>query len=207
MLDGGTRQLIVELARQVLRFRARVFGAAALLILAKVAAVTVPLVLKAIVDTMSRPEALVALPVFLLVGYAAVRFSATLFTELRDLAFARVTQTVVADLSLRTFEHLHSLATRFHVNRATGQLTREVERGTVAVGFLTGTAVILAALFSERIGAVGWAAVGVVSLGVVLVVGGGALTPTPGALLTLAGAVCFTGHITGLSQWATEGNA
>jgi len=141
MLDGGTRELMVELARHVLQFRARVFGAAALLILAKVAAVTVPLVLKAIVDTMSRPEALAALPVFLLGGYAAVRFAATLFTELRDLTFARVTQTVVADLSLRTFEHLHSLATRFHVNRATGQLTREVERGTVAVGFLTGTAV------------------------------------------------------------------
>jgi ATP-binding cassette subfamily B protein len=81
------------------------------------------------------------LPVFLLGGYAAVRFSATLFTELRDLTFARVTQTVVSDLSVRTFEHLHSLATRFHVDRATGQLTREVERGTVAVGFLTGTAV------------------------------------------------------------------
>jgi ATP-binding cassette subfamily B protein len=140
MLDRETRQLIGELARQVLRFRARVFGAVALLILAKVAAVTVPLVLKAIVDVMSRPEALAALPVFLLGGYAAVRFAATLFTELRDLTFARVTQTVVADLSLRTFEHLHSLATRFHVNRATGQLTREVERGTVAVGFLTGTA-------------------------------------------------------------------
>jgi ATP-binding cassette subfamily B protein len=131
-----------------------VFGAAVLLILAKVAAVTVPLVLKAIVDTMSRPEALVALPVFLLGGYAAVRFAATLFTELRDLAFARVTQTVVADLSLRTFEHLHSLATRFHVNRATGELTREVERGTVAVGFLTGTAVFQIVPTIFEIGAV-----------------------------------------------------
>jgi drug/metabolite transporter (DMT)-like permease len=79
-------------------------------------------------------------------------------------------------------------------------------------GFLTGTAVILtpvaaAALFSERVGAAGWAAVGVAALGVVLVAGGGALTPAPGAVLTLAGAVCFTGHITGLSQWATKGNA
>ena len=141
MLDGATRELITELARLVLRFRARVVGAAVLLILAKVAAVTVPLVLKVIVDVMSRPEALAALPVFLLSGYAAVRFAATLFTELRDLAFARVTQTIVADVSLRTFEHLHSLATRFHVDRATGALIREVERGTLAVGFLTGTAV------------------------------------------------------------------
>jgi len=141
MLDRGTRELIAELARHVLRFRAHVFGAAVLMILAKVAVVAVPLVLKAIVDTMSRPEALAALPVLLLGGYAAVRFSATLFTELRDLTFARVTQTLVADLSLRTFEHLHSLATRFHIERATGALIREVERGTLAVGFLTGTAV------------------------------------------------------------------
>jgi len=140
MLDPATRKLVAELARHVLRFRARVIGAAVLLILAKVAAVAVPLVLKAIVDVMSRPEALAALPVLLLVAYAAVRFAATLFTELRDLTFARVTQTVVTSLSLRTFEHLHSLGARFHVNRATGALTREVERGTAAVGFLTGAA-------------------------------------------------------------------
>jgi ATP-binding cassette subfamily B protein len=140
MLDRGTRRLILELAREVLRFRRRVVIAASLLILAKVAAVSVPLVLKAIVDIMSRPETLAALPVLLLVGYAAVRFAATLFTELRDLTFARVTQTVVADLSLRTFQHLHALGARFHLNRATGGLTREVERGTAAVGFLTGAA-------------------------------------------------------------------
>ena len=140
MLDRGTRRLILDLARQVLHFRGRVVVAAALLILAKVAAVSVPLVLKGIVDVMSRPEALAALPMLLLVGYAAVRFAATLFTELRDLTFARVTQTVVTTLSLRTFEHLHSLGARFHFNRATGGLTREVERGTAAVGFLTGAA-------------------------------------------------------------------
>lgn len=140
MLRAETRELIVELARQVLRFRGRVAGAAALLIVAKVAAVTVPLVLKSIIDIMSRPEALAALPALLLGGYAAVRFAATLFTELRDVTFARVTQTIVADLSLRTFEHLHSLGARFHVNRSTGALTRDVERGTDAVGFLAGTA-------------------------------------------------------------------
>jgi ATP-binding cassette, subfamily B, bacterial len=140
MLERGTRRLIAELALEVLRFRGRVIVAGVLLILAKAAAVSVPLVLKAIVDVMSRPEALMALPVLLLVGYAAVRFAATLFTELRDLTFARVTQTVVTNLSLRTFEHLHALGARFHVNRATGGLTREVERGTAAVGFLTGAA-------------------------------------------------------------------
>jgi ATP-binding cassette subfamily B protein len=124
----------------VLKFRGRVLAATAFLTLAKAAAVAVPLVLKAIVDLMSRPEALAALPVLLLVGYAAVRFAATLFTELRDVTFARVTQNVVADLSLRTFRHLHSLGARFHLSRATGALTRDVERGTAAVGFLTGAA-------------------------------------------------------------------
>jgi ATP-binding cassette subfamily B protein len=140
MLRAETRELIGELTRQVLRFRARVAGAALLLVLAKIAAVTVPLVLKSIIDLMSRPEALAALPALLLAGYAAVRFAATLFTELRDVTFARVTQTVIANLSARTFDHLHSLGARFHVNRSTGALTRDVERGTDAVGFLAGTA-------------------------------------------------------------------
>jgi ATP-binding cassette subfamily B protein len=144
MTAGSTRELVAALAREALRFRARVLGAALLLIAAKAAAVAVPLVLKAIVDVMSRPEALAALPVLLLVGYAAVRFAATLFTELRDVTFARVTQTIVANLSLRTFEHLHSLGARFHADRATGALTREVERGTEAVGFLTGAALFQA---------------------------------------------------------------
>jgi drug/metabolite transporter (DMT)-like permease len=79
-------------------------------------------------------------------------------------------------------------------------------------GLLTGTAVILtpvaaAVFFSERVGVLGWIAVAVAAVGVVLVAGGGSLTPTPGALLTLGGAVCFTGHITGLSQSATKDNA
>src|SRR5262245_11507232 len=164
MLSAETRQLVSALAGQVLLFRGRVFGAAVLLILAKVAAVSVPLVLKAIVDAMSRPEALVALPMLLLVAYAAVRFAATLFTELRDVTFARVTQTVVTSLSLRTFEHLHSLGARFHVNRATGALTREVERGTAAVGFLTGAALFqivptiveIAAVLTIMILSYGW---------------------------------------------------
>lgn len=144
MAARATRELVGTLAREALRFRGRVFFAALFLLLAKAAAVAVPLVLKAIVDTMSRPEALAALPVLLLVGYAVVRFAATLFTELRDLVFARVTQTIVANLTQRTFEHLHSLGAQYHANRATGALTRSVERGTDAVGFLTGAALFQA---------------------------------------------------------------
>jgi drug/metabolite transporter (DMT)-like permease len=79
-------------------------------------------------------------------------------------------------------------------------------------GFLTGTAVILtpvaaAVVFGERVGAAGWGAVVLAAVGVVLLAGGGDLKITPGALLTLGGAVCFAGHISGLSQWATRENA
>jgi ATP-binding cassette subfamily B protein len=137
-----TRQLKLDLVRRVLTYRGRVIAAALLLLIAKAAAVAVPLVLKQIVDVFSRPEALTALPVLLLAGYAAVRFAATLFTELRDLVFARVTQASVADLSQRTFEHLHALPARFHADRSTGALARDVERGAAGIGFLTGTALL-----------------------------------------------------------------
>src|SRR5690606_19674902 len=74
------------------------------------------------------------------VGYALVRFSTTLFNEIRDLIFVRVTQSTVADYTVRVFRHLHALGARFHANRATGALTRDVERGTTAIGFLLGVA-------------------------------------------------------------------
>ncbi|HET9649132.1 MAG TPA: DMT family transporter [Microlunatus sp.] len=79
-------------------------------------------------------------------------------------------------------------------------------------GFLTGTAVIMtpvvaAVVFGERVGAAGWGAVLLAAVGVVLLAGGGDLHITPGALLTVGGALCFAGHISGLSQWATAANA
>src|SRR5690606_10631935 len=111
--------LLRTLASSIWLHRGRVIAAAVLLVVAKLAAVAVPLMLKRIVDVMSRPEALAALPVLLLAGYAAVRFATTLFSELRDLVFVRVTQTTVADFTLRVFDHLHSLGARFHANRST----------------------------------------------------------------------------------------
>ncbi|WP_280155608.1 ABC transporter transmembrane domain-containing protein [Piscinibacter sp. XHJ-5] len=138
------------------QYRYRTLGALALMVLAKVAAVLVPLVLKAIVDRFSRPEGLrevvgsaagpalesaptvLALPVFLLLGYALLRFAGTLFTELRDLVFARVTQRTVTRFAEQTFAHLLSLSPKFHVQRNTGTLIRDVERGTAGVGFLLG---------------------------------------------------------------------
>jgi ATP-binding cassette subfamily B protein len=140
MISSSTRRVLATLAAEIWTFRGRVLAAIVLLALAKLAAVAVPLLLKRIVDVLSRPESLAALPVGLLAGYAAVRFSTTLFGELRDVVFARVAQSTVADFMSRTFAHLHALGTRFHVSRATGALTREVERGTAAIGFLIGAA-------------------------------------------------------------------
>jgi ATP-binding cassette subfamily B protein len=148
------RRVFIGLWEAVWQYRRRTLAAVVLLVLAKVSAVFVPMVLKAIVDQLSRPEKLggtlgtqagpmpegtptvLVLPVFLLLGYALLRFSGTLFTELRDLVFARVTQRTVVGFAERTFAHLMSLSPRFHVQRNTGSLIRDVERGTGGVGFL-----------------------------------------------------------------------
>ena len=137
--ESRARVLLTLIAR-LAPYRGRVLAAVALLVVAKLAAVSVPILLKAIVDALSRPETLVALPVALLVGYAAVRFSTTLFGELRDLVFVRASQSTVAQYTLEVFRHLHALGARFHANRSTGVLTRDVERGTAAIGFLLGVA-------------------------------------------------------------------
>jgi ATP-binding cassette, subfamily B, bacterial len=119
-------------------FRRRIVAAVIFLILAKIAVVSVPLTLKKIVDVLSRPEQLAALPVVLLAGYAALRFCSTLFNELRDLAFSRVTQHTVATYALHTFSHLHALGARFHAQRRIGGLLPDIDRGTSGIAFLLG---------------------------------------------------------------------
>ena len=148
------RKVLVTLAGKVWGYRRRLIFAVALLVVAKLAAVAVPLVLKRIVDVMSRPEGLAALPLVLLGGYALTRFATTLFGEIRDVVFARVTQGTVADFTLRIFSHLHALPASFHLRRSTGALTRDVERGTAAVGFLLGVALFTIVPTVVEIGAV-----------------------------------------------------
>ena len=111
-----------DLWQLLYEYRWRIIWAVALLLLAKVATVVVPLILKRVIDEFSRPEQLAALPVYLLVGYALVRFSSTLFSELRDLLFSRVSQSTVAVYAQKTFAHLHTLGSRFHASRRTGGL-------------------------------------------------------------------------------------
>ena len=116
--------------------KARIAVALTCLLLAKVANVTVPIVLKWVVDRMSVEKAMLAVPIALLVAYGLARLSVTLFTELREFFFAKVTQRAVRRIALETFEHLHRLSLRFHLARQTGGLTRDIERGTRGISSL-----------------------------------------------------------------------
>jgi ATP-binding cassette subfamily B protein len=129
--------VIRTLLPYLLAYRIRIVVALCAMLLAKVANVGVPVVLKEIVDGLANPStAMLALPVGLIVGYGLMRLAATFFNELREVVFARVTQGAVRDISLRVFRHLHSLSMRFHLERQTGGLTRDIERGSRGVGTL-----------------------------------------------------------------------
>jgi ATP-binding cassette subfamily B protein len=130
-----------ELWQLALGYRGPVASALACLVLAKVATVLVPLVLKRIIELLGHPETLLALPVGLLAGYALLRFASTLFNELRDLLFAPLAQHTVAHYAQRTFAHLHQLGARFHAQRQLGGLLPDIDRGTSGLAFLLGTGV------------------------------------------------------------------
>ena len=121
-------------------YKWRVMAAMACLIAAKVANVGVPMVLKTLIDQLTinpaSPQALLVLPLGALVAYGLLRLSTTVFTELREFLFSRVTQRAVRTIALRVFRHLHALSLRFHLNRQTGGMTRDIERGTRGVSSL-----------------------------------------------------------------------
>ena len=121
-------------------YKWRVFAALACLIGAKVANVGIPVVMKHLIDWLTisptNPRALLVLPLGALVAYGALRLSTTVFTELREFLFARVTQRAVRTIALQVFRHLHALSLRFHLNRQTGGMTRDIERGTRGVSSL-----------------------------------------------------------------------
>ena len=118
-------------------YRVRMAIALVFLIGAKVASVSVPLLLKRLVDALNLsttdPRALLVVPLGLLLGYAGLRLAMTLFTELREIVFARATFGASKRVALETFEHLNALSLRFHLERQTGGLTRDIERGTKAL--------------------------------------------------------------------------
>ena len=129
-------RVIRSLLPYLLEFKVRLVAVIVLLVLAKLANVVVPLALKAVVDAMSKPQAMLTIPVFLVVGYGVLRLFSTLFGELRDALFAKVTQRAIRRVALQVFEHLHSLSLRFHLERQTGGVSRDIERGTRGISFL-----------------------------------------------------------------------
>jgi ABC-type bacteriocin/lantibiotic exporter with double-glycine peptidase domain len=129
-------QTLRSLIPYLLEFKWRVSVAMTLLIFSKLANVTVPLVLKEIIDAMDKSKAVLVVPLFLIVGYGVLRLFSTLFGELRDAVFANVTQRAIRRVALKVFEHLHSLSLRFHLDRQTGGVSRDIERGTRGIGFL-----------------------------------------------------------------------
>jgi ATP-binding cassette subfamily B protein len=115
------------------QFKFRVVITLLCLISAKVANLGVPIVLKKIVDTLSittTSQALLVVPVSLILAYGLLRLSASLFGELRELIFAKVTESAVRKVGLQVFNYVHALSLRFHLSRQTGGMTRDIERGT-----------------------------------------------------------------------------
>ena len=120
------------------RYKWRVAAALAFMVAAKTANVGVPLLLKTLVDRMTPHgavgvEAVAIVPVALLLGYGLLRLSTSLFTELRELVFAKATEGASRSISLEVFRHLHAMSLRFHLERQTGGMTRDIERGTRGV--------------------------------------------------------------------------
>ena len=125
------------------QYKWRVIAALTFMVGAKVANVGVPLLLKQLVDAMnpsqiSGTQALLVVPAALLLGYGLLRLSTSLFTELRELVFSKATEGAARSISLEVFRHLHNLSLRFHLERQTGGMTRDIERGTRAVRTLIG---------------------------------------------------------------------
>jgi ATP-binding cassette subfamily B protein len=137
---GSRWAALRSLAPYLWHYRVRVITALLMLVAAKLANVGVPLVLKHIVDDLQikpgDPRAVLVVPVALLLAYGALRVSVSLFTELREVVFSRVTQGAVRRIALQVFEHLFSLSLRYHLQRQTGGMSRDIERGTRSISSL-----------------------------------------------------------------------
>ncbi|MCT7314522.1 ABC transporter ATP-binding protein/permease [Ralstonia sp. CHL-2022] len=130
----GDWRTIKSLLPYLMAYKWRVALALSFLIAAKVANLGVPMVMKRLIDSMnvspSDPRALLIVPVGIIIGYGLLRLSTSLFSELREILFAKVTESSVRTLALQVFRHLHALSLRFHLERQTGGMSRDIERGT-----------------------------------------------------------------------------
>lgn len=130
-------QTLGRLVPYLMQYRWRVLAALLFVLAAKVANVGIPILLKHLVDALSiQPgdaAAVLVVPAGLLLAYGLLRLSTSLFTELRELVFAKATQGAARSIALTTFQHLHGLSLRFHLERQTGGMTRDIERGVKGV--------------------------------------------------------------------------
>jgi len=125
-----------QLLPYLTEFRGRIALAIFCLVGAKLASVGLPFILKGIVDQLNASDPLIVLPLALLVAYGLVRFSNVLFGELRDTLFGRVTERAMRRIGHKVFQHLHSLDLAYHLNRRTGGVSRDIERGVSGISFL-----------------------------------------------------------------------
>lgn len=138
--DSFNWQIIKQVIPYLFEYKNRVLMALLFMILAKLASVGLPFILKYIVDDLdskSNPNiSLIAAPIALVVAYGLVRFANVFFGEIRDTLFGRVTERAIRRIGLKVFKHLHLLDLEFHLNRRTGGLSRDIERGTSGINFL-----------------------------------------------------------------------
>lgn len=135
-LAKADRRVLVSLLPYLWDFRWRVALAIGFLVMAKTANIGVPLLMKQIVDSLDKTTVVIAVPFMLLMAYGVLRLSSTLFAELRDIVFVKVTQRAMRNIALKVFHHLHALSLRFHLERQTGGVTRDIERGTRGISTL-----------------------------------------------------------------------
>ena len=130
----GDWRVIRDLLPYLLEYRFRVILALTCLVAAKFANLGIPILMKELIDSLDikvgSPQAILVVPMGIIVAYGLLRIAASLFAELREALFARVTQNAVRKVALQVFEHLHSLALSFHLARQTGGVSRDIERGT-----------------------------------------------------------------------------
>ena len=139
-VDSFNWKILKDILPYLIEYKKRVLFAASFMILAKVASVGLPFILKYIVDDLdvsqNSPQALLVVPIGLVIAYGFVRFSNVVFGEIRDLLFGRVTERSIRRISLNVFKHLHTLDLEFHLDRRTGGLARDIERGASGINFL-----------------------------------------------------------------------
>lgn len=132
-------RVLKDLVPHLMEFRKRVFLAIIFLIAAKVATIGLPFILKHVVDGLNMEDTstqLVVVPIALIIAYGGLRLASVLFGEIRDTLFGRVTERAMRRVALRVFTHLHKLDLDFHLNRQTGGLSRDMERGVSGISFL-----------------------------------------------------------------------